>query len=76
VKERKLSRTEKPNKEIDKIDNQKLLGDIQHKIDNQKPKKKKKIEQNRKTNKYINKSMKLGKANQNQREKNASLRFK
>ena len=41
MKERKLSRTEKPNKEIDKIDNQKLLGDIQHKIDNQKPKKKK-----------------------------------
>ena len=40
MKERKLSRTEKPNKEIDKIDNQKLLGDIQHKIDNQKPKKK------------------------------------
>jgi hypothetical protein len=39
VKEQKLSRTEKPNKEIDKIDNPKLLGDIQHKIDNQKPKK-------------------------------------
>jgi hypothetical protein len=47
VKEQKLSRTEKPNKEIDKVVNQKLLGDIQHKIDNQKPKKK--IEQNRKT---------------------------
>ena len=44
MKERKLSRTEKPNKEIDKIDNQKLLGDIQHKIDNHKPKKKKRVE--------------------------------
>ena len=40
MKEKKLSIWEKPNKEIDKIDNQKLLGDIQHKIDNQKPKKK------------------------------------
>ncbi len=43
MKEWKLSRIEKPNKEIDKIDNQKLLGDIEHKIDNQKPKKKKKL---------------------------------
>jgi hypothetical protein len=49
VKERKLSRTEKPNKEIDKVVNQKLLGEYNIKLITKSQKKKKKIEQNRKT---------------------------